>query len=205
MAMAMIVGSWVILAADVCAAEPVKPNGPMTSQDANRQGLAGAATAPLRDLNLIQTKIPPVLWEAMANPYIRPTPLKCSVILEAVSGLDDVLGADLDQPSKPNDGHLLEKGREAASDFALDSLAGAAQDLIPYRGWVRKLTGAERHDRLVRAAIIAGGVRRAYLKGLGDTRGCKPPAAPLHHPYVDPDPRPKPVRTEPGKPQFPVE
>ena len=58
--------------------------------------------------------------------------------------------------------------------------AGAASDAIPFRGWVRKLTGAERHDSFVQAAIIAGGVRRAYLKGLGEARGCDMPAAPSH-------------------------
>ena len=47
---------------------------------------------------------------------------------------------------------------------------------IPFRGVVRKLSGAESHDRLVQSAIIAGNVRRAYLKGLGEARGCMPPA-----------------------------
>ena len=48
------------------------------------------------------------------------------------------------------------------------------------RGWVRKLSGAERHDRLVQTAITSGHVRRAYLKGLGESRGCNPPATPQH-------------------------
>ena len=45
---------------------------------------------------------------------------------------------------------------------------------------MRKLSGAERHDKLVQAAIIAGFTRRAYLKGLGETKGCNPPATPSH-------------------------
>jgi hypothetical protein len=45
---------------------------------------------------------------------------------------------------------------------------------------VRKLSGAERHDRFVQAAINGGAVRRAYLKGLGEAHGCQPPAAPSH-------------------------
>ena len=44
--------------------------------------------------------------------------------------------------------------------------SGAASDVIPFRGWIRKLSGAERHDKYVQAAITAGAVRRAYLKGL---------------------------------------
>nr|QQZ48666.1 hypothetical protein JKL49_14210 [Phenylobacterium glaciei] len=55
-------------------------------------------------------------------------------------------------------------------------MAGAASDLIPFRGWVRRLSGAQRHDSLVTAAINAGAVRRAYLKGLGNhgTASCRP-------------------------------
>jgi hypothetical protein len=59
-------------------------------------------------------------------------------------------------------------------------MASAASDVIPFRGWVRKLTGAERHDKLVQSAITAGAVRRAYLKGLGEAKGCNPPATPSH-------------------------
>jgi hypothetical protein len=51
---------------------------------------------------------------------------------------------------------------------------------------VRKLTGAERHDSYVAAAITAGAVRRAYLKGLGESRGCSPPATPSHVPVGPP-------------------
>jgi hypothetical protein len=43
---------------------------------------------------------------------------------------------------------------------------------------VRKLSGAERYERKVAAAIAAGSVRRAYLKGLGQAAGCAAPAAP---------------------------
>jgi hypothetical protein len=44
--------------------------------------------------------------------------------------------------------------------------------VVPYRGWVRKLTGAERYSKEVAAAIAAGTVRRAFLKGVVVTRGC---------------------------------
>ena len=57
-------------------------------------------------------------------------------------------------------------------------MRGAAADVIPFRGWVRRLTGAERYSREVAAAIAAGTIRRAYLKGLGAAAGCSAPAAP---------------------------
>jgi hypothetical protein len=150
-----------------------------TSAEANRDGFTGAAKAPLRDLNLIRTKIPPILLQALADPYERPKKLSCPELASRLKTLDDVLGADLDQPSAPDDGHLIEKGKEAAGDLAVDAVRSTAEGLIPMRGWVRKLTGAERHDRLVAAAITAGGIRRGYLKGLGEAKGCAKPA-PIH-------------------------
>ena len=108
--------------------------------------------------------------------------------------LNNALGADLDEPAVDED-DLMSQGKGAA----LGAVAGLASDVIPFRGWVRKLTGAERHDSLVQAAITAGGVRRAYLKGLGESRGCKPPATPSHvltgSPVINQDRKPRyPVR-----------
>jgi len=40
------------------------------------------------------------------------------------------------------------------------------ESLIPYRSWVRKLSGAERASKAVAAAISAGMVRRGFLKGM---------------------------------------
>lgn len=142
---------------------------------ANRESIQGAAKAPLRDLNLLRTKIPEVLLQAMADPYARPASPRCPALVEQVALLNDALGADLDRPVD-DDPTLLAQGKQAA----YGAVAGVATDAIPFRSWVRKLTGAERHDKLVQAAITAGAVRRGYLKGLGEARGCKPPATPSH-------------------------
>jgi hypothetical protein len=103
----------------------------------------------------------------------------------------------------------MDRGRKAAGSAALGAMASAAQDIIPFRGWVRKLTGAERHDRLVQSAVASGAVRRAYLKGLGESRGCNPPATPQHKPpapppVVDPGMPPPPDPYGPRKPHFPI-
>ena len=147
-----------------------------TTSEANRESLKGAAEAPLRDVNVLRTKIPDALLFAMADPYSRPPKAwKCTDLIAMVQPLDDALGEDLDAPSESQTG-WKEQGKGSALGFA----AGAASDVIPFRGWVRKLTGAERHDAFVQKAITAGAVRRAYLKGLGEAKGCNPPATPSH-------------------------
>jgi hypothetical protein len=159
---------------------PIAPAPPServkTADEVERESLKGAATAPLRDMNMLRTKIPRVLLEAMADPYARPPKnFKCAQLIALVQPLDDALGPDIDRIAIEDEDYL-ERGRQAAFGAAAD----LASDAIPFRGWVRRLTGAERHDRLVRDAIISGGVRRAYLKGLGEARGCNPPATPSH-------------------------
>lgn len=164
-----------------------------TSSQANRENLQGAASAPLRDVNVLRTKIPDVLLKAMADPYARPSKPTCAAIIGQILPLNGALGADLDEIAVDED-DLMERGRESV----LGVVAGAASGVIPFRGWVRQLSGAERHDKLVNAAITAGAVRRAYLKGLGESRGCNPPGTPSHvkagTPPVD----------QSNKPRFPI-
>jgi len=168
------------LTVTACASTKPPPGRIQTTEQINRGSIAGAVSAPARDLNLLRTKIPPVLLEALEDPYERPKPATCRELIALMRPLNEALGADIDEPPSPDGRDLIDKGRDSGSDIALGFVAGAAQDLIPMRGWVRKLTGAEQHDRLVRAAITAGGIRRGYLKGLGESRGCNPPATPSH-------------------------
>jgi hypothetical protein len=124
------------------------------SGGAERTGSAvgQAATTPLSDLNIVRADIPAVLAAAQ-------------------KALDAALGPDLDTPATDANPSLIERS-------ANDALRRTAEGVIPFRGWVRKLTGAERYSREVAAAIAAGTIRRAYLKGLGAAAGCAAPAAP---------------------------
>lgn len=160
-----------LLAAGICTALAAMAAVAMAQPE--EPGFTDAAKAPLRDLNLIRADIPPVLLEASEAPYALPRPLNCGVLAGEIALLDDALGPDLDAPESAEPG-LLTRGRGAAVDL----VRGAAQGVLPFRSWIRKLSGAERYDRTVRAAIDAGGVRRAYLKGLGVMRSCRTPAAP---------------------------
>jgi hypothetical protein len=150
----------------------------LTPSEANRAGLGSAVAAPLRDVNLLRTKIPITLLEAVAEPYARPKDRGCAGLTSEIRALNEALGPDFDTPESRARTKAISK--ERAEKAALGMVADTAQDVIPFRGWVRKLTGAERHDSLVSQSITAGQVRRAYLKGLGEARGCNPPATPTH-------------------------
>ena len=150
---------------------------PETAPPLARQ-LAGAAVSPLNDMNLVHDKIPPVLLAAQKAPYATPVQPSCENLRAEIQALDAALGPDLDAPGRPEERSFLEKGRVETEDAAVGSLRSAAEALLPYRAWVRKLSGAERFSRQVTRAITAGLVRRAYLKGLGQAQGCGALSAP---------------------------
>jgi hypothetical protein len=134
--------------------------------------IVDAATTPLRDLNVIRADIPPVLRDALKQPYLPPTDQSCDALLADLRALDEVLGPDLDAPASASNPRLIERATKMADDAAVDALRGAAEGVVPFRGWVRQLTGAERYSRKVAAAIAAGAVRRGFLRGLSVAHGC---------------------------------
>ena len=137
-----------------------------------------AVTAPLTDLNLIRVEVPAVLVAAQRAPYALPVDRACPALASEIQALDAALGADLDTPITSTNPSLIDRSSDLASHAAVGSLRSAAEAVIPYRGWLRQLTGAERYSKEVRAAIAAGVIRRAYLKGLGQAAACAAPAAP---------------------------
>ena len=147
-----------------------------TSDQVKKGSVEGAVTTPLRDLGVMKVDIPQVLIDALEDPYLRPPRnAKCPQLIALIRPLNEVLGPDIDTIPADEEG-MGQRGKSTALGVAGD-LAGGA---IPFRGVVRKISGAEGHDRLVAAAVVAGHTRRAYLKGLGEARGCGPPATPSH-------------------------
>jgi PBP1b-binding outer membrane lipoprotein LpoB len=132
--------------------------------------LTSAAATPRNDLNLVNAPIPQTLQAAQLHPYAVPMDMSCTSYAAEISSLDEVLGPDLDTPVTEANRGLIERGTDAAGGAAVGALRRPAEGVIPFRGWVRKLTGAERYSKRVAAAIAAGTVRRAFLKGLGVAR-----------------------------------
>jgi len=170
----------VLLAA--CGSKPQAPppRAQAPSDAVNKTGadIAQAATTPLSDLNLVNAPIPAVLLEAQRAPYAEPADGTCAGLEAQVVALDAVLGADLDVPPTPANPSMIERGAGLMSQTATQQVRSAAESVVPFRAWIRRLSGAERYSRDVTAAIAAGTVRRSYLKGMGVVRGCRAPAAP---------------------------
>jgi hypothetical protein len=157
-----------------------------TSQQ--KSSVTTAATMPLSDLNVVRADIPPLLDRARHAPYAMPSDTSCDALDSDIEALDDVLGPDLDAPRSTDRPSLLERGTTAAGNEAVGALKGAAQGVVPFRHWVRQLTGAERYSNKVAAAIIAGTERRSFLKGLRAAFGCPAPPGASTPAAVSPSP-----------------
>jgi hypothetical protein len=139
-------------------------NRPVTSREV---GAKDVAQTPLKDLNLRKDPIPEVLLRAVDAPYSTDGLNRCSDYVAAVEELDAVLGLDFDIAS-PED-RRISAGRVA------QSIVGS---FIPFRGVVREVSGAAKHERNFQEAILHGMMRRAFLKGMGLKLGCDYPARP---------------------------
>ncbi|HEX8569151.1 MAG TPA: hypothetical protein VF699_04405 [Caulobacteraceae bacterium] len=144
-----------------------------------RNGVGDAVTAPFKDLNLVRPKMPVALADAAKDPYRRPERTDCAYLAHEIAQLDLALGPDLDVPRGADKTGLRTRGAVAISDAALSAVRDVTTGWIPFRSVVRRLTGATDRQDDMEDAVHAGGVRRAYLKGLGLQQNCPHPAAPL--------------------------
>jgi hypothetical protein len=173
----------------VLLAGPALAADPGTTQRGDT--LRDAVTAPLEDLNLKQKDIPPVLSRAVTDPYNVQGLTRCEPIAAEIGRLDAALGPDLDEAPPPDTRSRGQKVADGAWKAGVAEVRDQTQHTLPFRGWIRRLTGAAKHDRAVEAAIRSGGIRRGYLKGVGMRMNCAPPAAPS---WFEPAPPPPPPR-----------
>ena len=141
-------------------------------------GAGAAIKAPLRDLNMMQDKIAPVLLRAESHPYDLTGVNSCSDVLDRVAELDLALGPDVDTP-KASKRTRVARGADFAASTALDAAGSAAEHFIPMRGTIKQLSGAARYENHVKHAALAGTTRRSFLKAVGMEHSCVWPAAPL--------------------------
>jgi hypothetical protein len=141
------------------------------------------AATPITDLNLAKDEIPEVLLASVEQPYASSELDSCDAIASSIAELDTVLGPDYDLEDE--EGDRFSEGRIAQ---------GIVGSFIPFRGIIREISGAADHKRKFEAAIMGGMVRRGYLKGLGEARGCDYPARPAFTRVAVIDPKDMPAQ-----------
>ena len=129
--------------------------------------LGRAATRPLRDMNIVKPKVAPELAAIMAQPYAIKDLRTCRQLNSEVIRMTGLVGPDVDDPALAG-----RKGRSAAEQL-FDSAEGITGNLIPGQGIIRQLTGANRAARLAAAARLSGQLRRSYIRGVMQARGCR--------------------------------
>jgi hypothetical protein len=151
------------------AATPSLASGPATPASRVQSGATAAdkVQTPMDDLNLSKREIPPVLQDAVQNPYGTDGLGQCAQITTAVEALNTAIGDDIDLP------------REGGVRLSASDLADfASSTFIPFRDIIRTVTGANARKRRLQEAVLAGFARRSFLKGLGAARRCAYPASP---------------------------
>ena len=116
-------------------------------------------------------EVPPKLLAIQEDPYSLAGLGKCAAIIREVDELNTVLGADVNEQ--------VDKSRAKKREETAGRVAGTvAGGIIPFRGLIAEVTGANAERRRYALAVYAGTVRRGFLKGVGLERGCKAPARP---------------------------
>ncbi len=120
------------------------------------------ASQPARDVGASKTKIPPVLETAAEDPYTLKGLATCGAMAAKLGELDQALGPDFDD------------GPQKGESIAKIGGKAVVNSIIPFRGVVREVSGAAAADRRLAAATDAGIAQRGFLRGVYQTRGCKP-------------------------------
>ena len=116
-------------------------------------------------------EIPPKLLAIQESPYSLAGLGKCAAIITEINELGTVLGPDVNEQVDKD----RAKKREETAGRVVGNVAGG---IIPFRGLIGEVTGANAERRRYALAVYAGTVRRGFLKGVGLERGCKAPARP---------------------------
>lgn len=134
-----------------------------------RRGITDAAYTPLRDVGLMRPEIP-IELRNLQYPYSTLSLADCAAVTREIGRLDAVLGPESYQPG-PNR-NIWDRSGDFVEDEAIEAAADSIQDLIPFRSWVRRISGANRAERDALRAVANGQQRRTFLRGYGASLGC---------------------------------
>jgi hypothetical protein len=135
-----------------------------------RRGVSGAAAIPFRDVNLIRPEIP-LLLRDLNYPYSTATlGGGCPDVAREIASLDAVLGPESYQAGP--DRNIWDRSGDFAEEQTVEAAEDAVEGLIPFRSWVRRISGANRAEREALRAFANGQQRRTFLRGYGASLGC---------------------------------
>lgn len=169
---------WCAIAVGCCLALAACSTG---STADTRRGVSGAASIPLRDVGLIRQEIP-LLLRNLQYPYSTAGLSDCGSVAREIGQFDGVLGPESYQPGPQR--NVWDRSGDFVEEQTIEAAESTAQDLIPFRSWIRRISGASRAERDALRAVANGQQRRTFLRGYGASLGCPnmvpppPPAAP---------------------------
>ena len=159
-------GLMLALLASACGATTAAAQ---TAVDPPNLRVTDIALQPLTELNLRHPRIAPILASAKTNPYTLDKLDSCTRIADEVSALDGVLGADIDTAEgKPVATRLANGAGRIARSMIMS--------FVPFHSILREVSGASARQHAFERTLYAGSARRAFLKGVGEERGCAYPA-----------------------------
>ena len=130
-----------------------------------------AAVQPFRDIGIVRRKVPAALAR-ISDPYAPPSGETCQWISYEIQQLDEALKGEVATNAGSDNRSIQAKGGAMAKSGATEAVRGVGSMLVPQRGLIRMLSGASKADRLYEEAEQRGMVRRGYLRGLADSKGC---------------------------------
>ena len=116
---------------------------------------------PLKDFNIMKAKAKPDLEAVMDGPYSLTDLRTCSQYRAEIAKMTRSLGPDVDAPQAGDKSRA-----DSRAEFALGAGEAVANSFIPGGGLIRHISGADKRQKYAAAAVYAGSLRRAYIKGL---------------------------------------
>lgn len=135
-----------------------------------RRGVTNAAATPLRDVGIIRPEIPPML-RTLQYPYQTASLASgCPAVAYEIGQLDAILGPESFQPGPAR--NIWDRSGDLAETQTIDLAQDTAEGIIPFRSWVRRISGASAAEREALRAFANGQQRRTFLRGYGASLGC---------------------------------
>lgn len=134
----------------------------------HNKNIGNALTSPLSDLNLVKNDIPNELINLNNENVTKINyDLNCENIFKEKNDLKNIIFVKND-----DDKSLINKSENLINNYATNSISKITQDSIPFRGFIRKITGAEKYNKKYLEAFKNGENRFYFLNGVEYSLNC---------------------------------